>query len=73
MNASTIIARPSLQVLADMLAVATGDPHGTADLRACAWTSLLHLRRQHGSLAEARRHAALRMGYVPRAGGGRAS
>lgn len=64
MNGDTIIIRPSPGILEDMIAVTAlrgGDVRGQAELRACAWNSLLRLRRLHGSLAEARRAAELRV------------
>lgn len=67
MDKSVIIAHPTPRVLADLLAIVSPGSGAPADpldtprgLRGCAWASLLHLRRVHGSLAAASRAAGER-------------
>jgi hypothetical protein len=76
MNGDIIFSAPSPCILADMIEVVSGRREagpGGVGLRESAWNSLLHLRRVHGSLAEARRVAELRQLIALTTSSGRAS
>lgn len=60
LNSRTIVLRPTPVGFENLMQIVCMHESSDKAMRECAWASLLHLRRQHSSLREAREVAILR-------------